>query len=781
MTFYLKKDFKKYKKEELDCSCFLRNVYYSCWTKAELLSNLFTRCNNIYYDNSYNGMAAIDVHSKRITVNRDKVFSVLTQAFPFVLSNIEHFPHFVSKDFYSESEYFNFEEYVSMFACYLVLHEVGHYLYSVPASVVREKAEEIRLSMRIPFSFIFFVNNVVEDSFIQRRLQLDYPMQLYRDIFFFGTTIIQGPFSVANFAKGLGEGKPLSIKDKLFYLILRAYNLFDKDVQSMFNNNPLIEWTPEVLELFDKAITILNKEDRCDFTTNKLVPALFEILHEVVKIKKDELKNCVSDGSSLLDQDKLREAELDDKEEDDDGEDDEEYDEEEYDDQNDSQSNESNLDDCFPSTNDSSKGNPDSNKPEDEDGKEKDCSGETESEEEAEGSGESSDSSEETDNSTDKNSDGDDKSTDESSSESDSNDCKSSDSKGASGFKAPDNKSLEEAAQKLEEDFDKELDDAAKELNSFIDESTEREFNEDTIKTLNKYADKVDVNDVADAINNVRKTTQKNSKSMSSLDQYDKRQCTFNNEAQTLFNTASQLFKRIYTFDTEDLSYLDNGELDEDLITDFYTEKSINIFKQHSDLIETKNIKIVFMVDDSGSMSGSRAYNCRTIVPPLIHAFEESGIKCSFFMFSNKCSVVKDFDDPIVLLDNSCSNVLYQMDRTHVGGTTDITPALLSLASRDYADKDDAVYVLFVLTDGRFDNETTARQCFKYLREQIGFKLFGITIDENDYGVKRLRYNLYENSSGSEDFVSNYSSEELITKLPVDIYNLIVDRFIRKH
>jgi hypothetical protein len=120
------------------------------------------------------------------------------------------------------------------------------------------------------------------------------------------------------------------------------------------------------------------------------------------------------------------------------------------------------------------------------------------------------------------------------------------------------------------------------------------------------------------------------------------------------------------------------------------------------------------------------------------------------------------------------------MDRTHVGGSTDITPALLALASRDYTDKDDTIYVLFVLTDGGFDNELTARQCFKYLREQIGFKLFGITIDGSEYDVNRLRNNLYEDTPDCKDCVSNYTSSELITKLPEDIYNLIVDKFIRK-
>lgn len=800
MSFYFKKDPSRYKKSDFDNLIYeFQTLPYSCWSKAEMLANLFTRCKNVVYDDSFDGMAAIDIDSKRIIVNRDRILGMLLAAAPFVITNIEHFPFLVGTDYYGR-ECFDTEQYVSMFACYLVLHEVGHYLYTVPASFVKQKAKEVCASMHIPFSFIFFVNNVVEDSFIQRRLQLDYPIPLYRDIFFLGTTIVQGPFSIVNFVKELSEGKPLSIKDKLFYLILRAYNLFDKDVQSMFNNNPLIEWTPEALELFDKAITILDKENRCDFTTNQLVPCLFNILHEVVKIKKDELRNCCHDSSSLLDEDKLREAELD---------------ESEPDEQDDSQEQEDDEDN-FSSTNDSSKGNPDSDQPEDEDGQEKDCSGETDSEsescdddsdEDGEGNASGSDEESEEEESDDGESEGDDSDGDEdtdeedaeSSSESeegseeeqddsqgDSADASSdepetskSQSESQSQGKTPDGKSLEEAAQELEDNFNKELDEASKELNSAIDESSEREFSEDVAESLENFANDVDSNDIANAINDVRKITQKSSKVMSNLDSYDQYKSTFDNRAQTLFNSASQLFKRIYTFDTDDLSYLDNGELDENLITDFYTEKSVNIFKQHLDLVETKKIKVVFMVDDSGSMSGKRSDNCRTIVPPLIHAFEESGIKCSFFLFGSECALIKDFDDPAVLINNSCSNILYQRDRAYVGGSTNITPALLALASRDYSDKDDTIYILFVLTDGCFDNEATASQIFNYLRTEIGFKLFGITIDDSD-GVRRLRRDMYNNEPEGNDFIFNYSTEELISKLPQDIYNIIVDRFIRK-
>ena len=845
MSFYLK-DPQKYKeqdfayvKDEID------NVSYSL-TKAEMLANLFTHSNNVVYNDRFDGLAAIDVVTKRITFNKQNIIQVLAQAFPFIVCNIEHFPSLIAIDeYYSNRKCFNFEEYFSMFACYLVLHEVGHYLYSSAPSVVREKSKGVCASMHIPYSFTYFVNNVVEDSFIQRRLQLDYPVKAYRDVFFLGTTIIQGPFSVINFVQGLKAGNPLPIREKLFYLILRAYNPYDKDVQSMFNNNPLIEWTPEVLALFDKGISILDKELRCEFTCNELVPALFNILHEVVKIKQDELRNCVQDHSSLLDQDKLREAELDepqDGEQDNDSEDTD--DEDEYTEDDASQS---------------SSGNPDSDKPESDDGEEKDCSGESDSDNSADGddlddlddadddedlddeSGEtddveqdedyerswgsdddededdSEDDSEDTDDEVDEDEDEDDDIDDSDSSEDsdvdddvdesdggssdsdsddeeDDTDSSSSNGDGESDIdddesdsesnedsngKTPDGKSIEEAAQELEDNFAKELEDASNELNSTLDEKNEREYSDDFVDSLENFAQNVDSNDIVNAVNEIRKTSQKNNKFMSGLNDYRLRSSSFDNDAQRLFNTASSLFKRIYTFDTDDLSYLDSGELDEDLITDFYTEKSINIFKQHRDLVESKKIRVVFMVDDSGSMSGMRSSNCRTVVPALIHSFEESGIQCAFYMFGSSCGLVKDFDDPAVLVNNSVSNILYQMDNTSVGGSTNITPALLSLASRDYEDKDDVVYVLFVLTDGCFDNEETASHVFEYLRTECGFSLFGITIDDRD-GRRRLKRDMYQNSPEADEFVFDYTTDELITKLPQDIYNTIVDRFIKK-
>lgn len=750
---------------------------YSSWRKASILASVFTkRSSCIDFDSNFNGMAAIDVDNRRIKVNYEVAGQVLGNAVPFFLSHLDFFPFLKGRDYWNRWEVFNFDAYAEYFSCYLILHEIGHYLYTVSPDRVREISKDIAMQKHIPFSFIFYCVNVVEDSFIQQRLQLDYPIKDYRDFFFVGTTIVQGPVSVQDFVKHLSEGTKLSIKEKLFYFILRAYNLGDDEVQSMFHDNQMLGWTKDCLDLFDKATTILDKEKRCEFTCNELVPALFDILHEVVKVKKEELMNCVPDSQSLLDDDKLREAEYD---------------------ENDSPKNQSNSnpDDSFNNENesDSDEGNPESDKPEDEECEEKDCGGESSEGSAEDSSSSSSDSDECSGESDDTEHDEDyerswgpeedeeDSSGSDSDSKADSSESKTThdqDAQSSAAQKTPDGKSLEECLEKMEKDFEREIDQASKELNESIDEGKTRSYNNDVSECISENANELSANDVVDLLNGVEKKEPKSLLDMKKNTDSQNNCSTFSSKAQSLYNTASTLFKRIYNFDTDELSYLDNGELDENIMVDFYTEKSINIFSQKLDLVESKKIKIIFMIDDSGSMDGGRRNNCITVVPPLIHAFEDSGIQCSLYTFGSNCYLLKDFDDPVVLVDNQKSNIRNIMASTYDGCSTDITPALMSLAKRNYPNDDDIVYVLFVFTDGGFDDTNTASALFKYLREEMKFNLFGVTIDQPE-GVDNLKYCMFQREDN--DYVHDYSTDELLTKLPQDIYTTIVDEFIRKH
>lgn len=766
MELVLKKDLKL-TPDVLQCclkeiSCY--STRWSAWRKAQILARVFTKCSSINYDWNFNGIAAIDVTSKSIRVNPAMMSNVLNSAFEFVVRHIEHFP-FLVKDYYGD-EVFDFEAYVEHFSCFLILHEVGHALYTPSVDQVRKTSAAIAKEKHIPFSFIFYCCNVVEDAFIQQRLQLDYPLKEYRDYFFLGTTIIQGPVSVDSFVKHLDEGTKLSIKEKLFYFILRAYNLGDVDVQSMFNDNQLIGWSKESLDLFDTATTIRDKDVRCDYTCNQLVPVLFDILHEVVKAKKDELYTDGND-SSLLDEDKLREVEYD-----------------EDDDEEKPQPSPSNPDDAFPNEdeNDSTDGNPESEKPEDEDGDEKDCGGETEegSEDEEDGS-ESSDSETDSDSESNEDSEEDtDNESEGSSDEMDSETDSSSNSESSAQSKKSQEKSLEDYAQELEDQFNKELEDASNELNESIDEGKERQCSDSITEQIEKNMSKYDVNDIVDALNGVEVHKQKSVADMKSMDDWETYRSSFDASSQSLYNFASTLFKSIYNFDVDEQSYLDNGEIDENIMTDFYTEKSLNIFSQKVELVETRKIKIIFMIDDSGSMCGSRRENCIMVVPPLIHAFEDNDIRCALYSFGSDCHLLKDFDDSAILLDNSKSNITKIMHDVNDSGSTNIVPALMSLAQREYPDKEDEVYVLFVFTDGGFDDTSTASNLFKYLREELKFNLFGVTIDQS-YGVESLKYCLFQEDYENNDDVHNYTSEELVTKLPQDIYSTIVDKFILKH
>lgn len=736
---------KTFKTFILDCT---NDIEYAAthvdyYTKANLLCGYYTNCNHISLDLYFNGLAAINMYSHGIIINPKLLANTLIEALPFIIRNKDTFSFLFNNE--NNNTYFDVGNYVCYFACYLVLHEIGHHKYTIKPSDEKPLIKAA-LAKGMPLEFVKFVSNVVEDCFIQRRLQLDYPIEIYRDFFLLGTTIIQGPLAKISFEDSLNssikEGTSLPIKTKLFYFILRAYNRMDKDIQSMYDMIPTLGWTKEVLDLFDKAICILDTIDRAIYTYEVLTPALFNILHEKVKLTIDELKQQHQQSNSLLDDDKLREADVD----------------------------------------DSSNGNSDSDKPEDDEGANKACdeesNGESIGDSDEDGEDEpkkSSDSASEdkAEESNEDNSKVDSDAENEAQNKNQSEDSKSNsdsekqstdsttESTAPSEQKQDSNKSLEQQFREIEDNFIDELSNACHELNDSLDESKDRNEDVPVVESKSKK-------DLADVINNIKKAKPfSNRESLINAGM----QARFASNGITLYNLASQLFKRIYTFDTDDMNYLDDGDLDEDTMIDFYTEKSLNIFKQHRDLVEGKKIKVLFLVDDSGSMYPKRAYNCRVIIPPLMHSFEESGIQTCLYAFGSHSYLLKDFDDPVTLVGQQ-SSIQYAYNNFRDSGGTYICHVLSALVMKEY--DEDTIYVCFVFTDGCLDQAYLATSLCEYLRTQCHFNFFGVTIDQDyDSGLHTVL-------GIDESLVKNYSTDELLTKLPQDIYNTIVDKFIKK-
>ena len=736
-TFYIK---DSYSESDIKSMFYALNnsvCDYDSYIKAELLSHTFMGVRSIHFNDSMNGLACIDLKFNCIYINPDMIFKSLQAALPAVLSNLDVFP-FLKYSYYGR-QVFSLDTYVSMFSCYLILHEVGHYLYT--KSDVNDLISSVCLQYGIPREFAFFVHNVVEDAFIQRRLQLDYPVQIYRDTFLLGTTIIQGPIAVANFLTALKEGNALSLYNKLFYFILRAYNLDDKDVQSMWNMNPAIGWTQEALDLFDKAIIILDSSYRAEVTFTELLPVLFDIVHEVVDVSGSPSNS----SGSLLESDKLYEANQTNPKQPSNSQDESEKSASQNKAENSAKNESSNSDEQV-NEEEANSQNLQENEPNSTELNEEDKSDTSDSSNAIDSNELESDSEEG------------DASNEEDSKEDSEGESSSKDNSGFGSSSSND-------TGMTEEEFLKRLSEVCNELNQALDEL-------DKSREEAVSVNPVDAADAADALSGIEKLEQPSLSSI--VDDVSKYTSNFSTSGLQLYNVSSALFKRIFNFESEDLNYLDSGDIDEDTMIDFYTEKSLNIFKQHIDLVESKNIFISFVVDDSGSMYDRRARALRSIIPPLIHAFEDSDIKCSLYTFSDCYKLVKDFDDPAIFI-NGRSNVQALFNSVCDCGGTSIGPVLTSLCSREY-DTDNNIYIVFTFTDGCFDDESLVKGLYQHLRDNLHVFLYGVTID-SFYDCERLSDLMY--GVDSIPLVQNYSTDELVTRLPEDIYNTIVNTFIK--
>lgn len=153
---------------------------------------------------SFDGLACMDHDSHRIYVNLREYVEAMD---PYYDKIPAHWDTYKKRD--------AFEKVFIQGFLGLIAHEIGHALYTLPG----EKAEKL-MPANPQHKFIHFCLNVVEDSYIQNKMKERFAWGLLRDSLDTSTALFQGLTTCEDFM----QKKTFTIKDKLFYFILRSYN-----------------------------------------------------------------------------------------------------------------------------------------------------------------------------------------------------------------------------------------------------------------------------------------------------------------------------------------------------------------------------------------------------------------------------------------------------------------------------------------------------------------------------------------------------------------------------
>jgi len=656
-----------------------------------------------------------------------------------------------NKDEFYKQSYSKIKIVCKCIKTFLLLHEIGHWLYTANPKDVLPLVQ--KYCSNFPIELTMYLINVVEDSVIQRLFMLEYRGSFYRQCFDIGICCFQGAEAVKTYVAKSEEAN-WSIKTKLFYFIIRAYNLHNSEVQAMFNIPDKIGWKNDTIQAFDQAITTIDKNDRAKYVCEVLAPLVFRDLVEEIDASEG---TPAGEEDSLLDQDKLYKANnplpgnssgkgsssgTPSGQQ-----------------SNSSQEDEEESEDSETDSNEGTDGNSSQ-----EDAEENGQEGDGTSEGEADGDGDGNSNGE---GSSDEESDKEEKeessksnqsSNDEGKSSSNPDGSKTDPNAGGSGNKS--NEELPEvtAEAPVEKSINEQIAEACKELNKSINASSEPSEMSEAPRL------KEQTNPLAVSCNVIDHTHIGRSKS-------DKT-ATMNSLTLEIYGNAIGVLDKIFTMSNSVLRGLDQGELDEDELYTYYTEKNLNIYKEENKVKQDKKVIVYFILDNSGSMSGHRyAYSSAAFIG-LIHALEDIQIKCCFLSFGEDVRLIKRFDDPTSFL--GAESPLQYMVNEYVSdleSDTNLFPALDYVINDDaFLDTDpDLCKVVIVATDGCTNKESACA----YVAEQISSQalMFAVGLD----------------MSGSEDYlqrvmpgaiVRNYDGSTIATKLPEDIYEEIINRFL---
>lgn len=712
------------------------------------------KCATIYYNDDADAPAQIDLGSYEITMNPKLIAEEISDVIQEVVDAghdtgevfggiMASFNCFISDRCHSDTE-----QITAVFKLFLTLHEIGHYLYSPDIAMIKKYATTY--CPQIPPELVMAVLNIVEDSFIQAQFRKEYPGRVYNEAFKLGQKYLQG--DIKGYGQHVIEDQTINIQNKLYYFILRAYNEGEADVLNMWGHPEKLGWSKETVASFDEAQIFVDKESRCKYVTEELVPRIFADLVEYV-----QQEGQAGMEGSLLNDDQIR---VSDGQSHSDGQNDE---------QSSGQQGSSESGKSSTVKSDQEKG--EDQEQEQGDGQEDDKGGEEDESGENDGQEELEDSDEEDSGSSDDDGDdGDDGDAGDDTGTSDEVQDENSEkvnNNRASASATPKNSASKQFASEEEilEDFKKNLAEACEELMHHLNETMDgrekapkNSFKPETDRTKSKRA--MDAAGCASVPWN------------SSAYLYDRR--FLPPDALRLYEECSAYFSKLYNMDDYTIHRLNNGEIDPATIVEWFTEKNHSIYKLDVRTTQGRTFQIIFILDMSGSM-GYRFIESSKIIAAIAHAMDDHHIPSAIYLFDDKSVQVKELNDPIVLNYDGSSDVYSALLRNRRGGCTNPSGAFDALVYDPIYQTDDTKIVFF-LTDGCMDNcdvEQVVQEDIEELTARGNWFFVSIGIDFDTTDLKRLE------SFTKPGICKAYSLKEISDKLGEDIYNIIIDNFIK--
>ena len=249
-------------------------AYEPYYSGAFILGSAFVNNMSLKIDATLPAPAAIDASSRLIMFNPKLIFSLCVDIF----GRLEHMDYYKANVYYEgrihTSNSYKLSFIFNKIVKFLILHEAFHYCFTLSSDKFSQLVNQY--CSELPESLVYFTYNVVEDSSIERLgVDIFYSKTLV-DLVSFGIRLAQAGSSDSYIDSCIKSN--WSIRSKLYYFILRAYDLTNKDVQSMYNNNPNIGWSQETLDAFDTCISITDSTYRARYVCETLVHLIYKDL-----------------------------------------------------------------------------------------------------------------------------------------------------------------------------------------------------------------------------------------------------------------------------------------------------------------------------------------------------------------------------------------------------------------------------------------------------------------------------------------------------------------------
>ena len=186
-----------------DAGYFLSTLSRNAYSKARSIVKTLLHNYTLKFDESFGGLGCMEHDSRTITINP-----------LYYLSAVDPI---IEKIYASNTP--NAWEVVDRVLTWgligIVCHEIGHAIYTLPY----EESSKL-INIQVPEDFIYLCSNIVEDSFVQDKMKQRFRWDLLRDGINTSTAMFQGQITCEEFS----NKKEFTVKDKLFYFILKSYN-----------------------------------------------------------------------------------------------------------------------------------------------------------------------------------------------------------------------------------------------------------------------------------------------------------------------------------------------------------------------------------------------------------------------------------------------------------------------------------------------------------------------------------------------------------------------------